>query len=302
MRITSIAVIVAVCALAVSALLVQPRVSHADGHQCPSSLPSNPPRASTPTTAARLVPHPQLRQQRLHPRPRLRCRRQLRPRLYPRIAGRTCYLIVRRPGDTADAAAPTQVTFRQERDPENLPLVEALFASLSASEISCIRNIIGRNQTLQTQRLADDRNTRPVYNCIHGGKMYDDATIAFLVRLFALQDGERLKRLGIPDGERSYNAVNCLIGVSTQNRINRELVHLRLGTVSMNSFPEAKQFALGAASNEMTRCMPLHEQILNLLNIVVKQNELDSFSDGTTLSVRLTHPLTPPCKTASAAT
>ena len=281
MRIASIAVIVLVCALAVSALLMQQRVASADGHQCPSSLPSQ--SSEGLHTDDRGKGWFLIRSSDSNGYTHVRAYvadDSYGPGYIPASPDETCYLIVRRPGDAADAAQPTQVTFRQEREPENLPLVEDLFASLSASEISCIRNIIGRNQTLQTQRLMDNHNTLPVYNCIDSGKMYEDATIAFLVRLFALQDGERLKRLGIPDGERSYNAVNCLIGVSTQNRINRELVHLRLGTVSMNSFPEAKQFALGAASNEMTRCMPLHEQILNLLNIVVKQNELDSFSDG----------------------
>ena len=108
-----------------------------------------------------------------------------------------------------------------------------------------------------------------MYNCIHGDKIYDDATIAFLVRLFALQDGGR-----------SYQTVNCLIGVSTENQINRKLVHLRLDTVSMADLTQQEQFALGAASNDMTRCMTLHEQILNLLNIVVEQDKQDSFSNG----------------------
>ena len=181
----------------------------------------------------------------------------------------TCFLIVRRSGDSADVTEATQVTFRAEREPDNLPLVEELFASLSSSEISCIRSIIGTNPSLQSQRLMDDHNTLPVYYCIDDGKMYEDATIAFLVKLFALQDGGR-----------SDNAVNCLIEVSTRNQINRELVHLRLGTVSMASFAQEKQFTLAAASNEMTTCMSLHEQILNLLNIVVKQDQLDRHSNG----------------------
>ncbi len=181
----------------------------------------------------------------------------------------TCFLIVRRSGDSADVAEATQVTFRAEREPEDLPLVEELFASLSSSEISCIRSIIGTSPSVQTQRLMDDRNTLPVYYCIDDGKMYEDATIAFLVKLFALQDGGR-----------SNQTINCLIEVSTRNQINRELVHLRLGTVSMASFPLEKQFALGAASNDMTTCMSLHEQIINLLNIVVKQDQLDRHSNG----------------------
>lgn len=183
----------------------------------------------------------------------------------------TCFLIVRRAGDSTDAAEPVQVTFRKDREPEpqNLALVEELFASLSSSEISCIRNIIGTSPTLQNQRLMDDHNTLPVYNCIDSGKMYEDATIAFLVKMFALQDGGR-----------APETVACLIEVSTRNEINRALVHLRLGTVSMDTFSQEKQFALGAASNEMTLCMTPHEQILNLLNIVLKQDQLDQHSDG----------------------
>ena len=270
MRITSIAVIVVVCALAVSALLVQPRVSHADGHQCPSSLPSQ--SSEGLHTDDRGKGWFLIRSSDSNGYTHVRAYvadDSYGPGYIPASPDETCYLIVRRPGDTADAAQPTQVTFRQERDPENLPLVEDLFASLSASEISCIRNIIGRNQTLQTQRLMDNHNTLPVYNCIDSGKMYEDATIAFLVRLFALQDGGR-----------SYQTVNCLIDVSTKNQINRKLVHLRLGTVAMDGLPQQEQFALGAASNDMTRCMTLHEQILNLLNIVVEQDNLDSFSNG----------------------
>ena len=178
----------------------------------------------------------------------------------------TCFLIVRRSGDAADTAEPTQVTFRREREPDNLPFIQDLFASLSPSEIGCVRNVIGANPSLQTQRLMDDRNTIPVYNCIDRGKMYDDSTITFLVKLFALQDGGR-----------SAQTVNCLIGVSVTYP---KLVHLRLGTVVMDSLPPEEQGVLGLASNRMTACMTLHEQIVNLRNIVVKQDQLDERSNG----------------------
>ena len=264
MRISSIAVIVAVCALAVSALLAQQRVASADGHGCPSSLPSQ--SAEGLHTDDRGKGWFLIRSSDSNGYTHVRAYAaddSYGPGYIPASPDETCYLIVRRPGDAADAAQPTQVTFRQERDPENLPFVEELFASLSPSEISCIRNIVGRNQTLQTQRLKDDRNTLKVYDCIDRGKMYEDATIAFLVRLFALQDGGR-----------SYTTVNCLIGVSTQYP---KLVHLRLGTASLTQ-PELEQYAPGIAG--MGNCLTLEEHIRNLLNIVVAQNRLDTVSDG----------------------
>ena len=178
----------------------------------------------------------------------------------------TCYLIVRRSGDTADVADPTPIVFQVESERENLPFVDDLFASLSTSEISCIRNIIGKTQTLQRASLMDTSNTLPVYRCIAGSKMYDNATITFLVKLFAIQDGGR-----------SYQTVNCLTDVSKQYP---KLIHLRLGTVSMGSLSQDEQRALGLASNEMTECMTLHEQILNLRNIVVAQDALDNVSNG----------------------
>lgn len=178
----------------------------------------------------------------------------------------TCFLIVRRSGDSADVAEATQVTFRAEREPEDLPLVEELFVSLSSSEISCIRNIIGTSPSVQTQRLMDDRNTRPVYNCVDTSKWYDDPFIIFSVKLFALQDGGR-----------STQTINCLIEVST--RIPK-LVHLRLGTEPLSGLTPAELQQLGPASAQMTECMTLEEQIRNLLNIVVKQDALDRVSHG----------------------
>ena len=178
----------------------------------------------------------------------------------------TCFLIVRRSGDSADVAEATQVTFRAEREPDNLPLVEELFASLSSSEISCIRNIIGTSPSVQTQRLIDKHNTMPVIQCIPNSQWYDDPFIIFSVKLFALQDGGR-----------SDNAINCLIDVSTQVP---KLVHLRLLTVSVFDLTPAEQGQVGAASLGLTNCMSLEEQIDNLLNIVVAQDTLDKVSHG----------------------
>ena len=118
MRIASIAVILVICALAVSALLVQQRVSHADGHQCPSSLPSQSSEGlhtddqgkgwflirssdSNGYTHVRAYPADD----------------SYGPGYIPASPDETCYLIVRRPGDAADAAQPTQVTFRKDREP-----------------------------------------------------------------------------------------------------------------------------------------------------------------------------------------
>ena len=151
MRIASIAVIVLVCALAVPAVLMQQRVASADGHQCPSSLPSQ--SSEGLHTDDRGKGWFLIRSSDSNGYTHVRAYAaddSYGPGYVPASPDETCYLIVRRPGDAADAAQSTQVTFRQERDPENLPFVEDLFASLSASEISCIRNIIGRNPTLQT--------------------------------------------------------------------------------------------------------------------------------------------------------
>ena len=106
-------------------------------------------------------------------------------------------------------------------------------------------------------------NTLPVYNCIATSKMYDDATIIFLVKLFAIQDGGR-----------SYKTVNCLIDVSTEYD---KLVHLRLGTASLAQ-TELGQYAPGIAG--MGECLTLQEHIRNLLNIVVAQDKLDKVSTG----------------------
>ncbi len=281
MRITAASIIVLVCALAVVGLIVN-HTADAGGHGCPSDWPDQQ-GAAAPLGLSSIDYndfHTDGDGNRWFVIRSTDSNGYATIRAY--VAGdgydsgyrssspdETCYLIVRRSGDTEDAANPTQISFQAEQERENLAFVEELFASLSAYEISCVRNIIGENPTLQTQRLADDRYTLPVYNCIATNKMYDDATIIFLVKLFALQDGGR-----------SYQTVNCLISVSTENPIHRKLVHLRLGTVSMASLPQAEQQALGLASNRMTECMTLHEQIVNLLNIVVRQDQLDRHSNG----------------------
>ena len=272
MRINSIVIIVAVCALAISAVLMQQHVASADGHGCPSSLPSQSGEGLHTDDQGKgwYIIRSSDSNGYSHVRAYV-ADDSYGPGYIAASPDELCFFIVRRPGDTVDVAEPVQVTFRKDREPapQNLAFVEELFASLSSSEISCIQSIIGANPTLQTQRLMDEYNTLRVYNCIDSGKMYQDATIIFLVKLFSLQDGGR-----------SDQTVDCLIEVSTRNQINRELVHLRLGTVSMDSFPQEKQFALGAASNEMTECMSLHEQIINLLNIVVRQDQLDRHSNG----------------------
>ncbi len=178
----------------------------------------------------------------------------------------TCYLIVRRPSDTEDAAKPTQIVFQEGGERENLTFVEELFASLSASEISCIRNVIGENPTLQSQRLMDKRNVLPMLRCVPESKWYDEPVIIFSVKLFAFQDGGR-----------SGATIDCLIRVSVGIP---KLVHLRLGTVPLGSLTQAELQLLGPASGEMTNCMTLEEQINNLLNIVVAQDILDRVSNG----------------------
>ena len=283
MRISAASIIVLVCALAAVGLFVN-HTADADGHGCPSDWPA--PQGAVASSGQASIDYNDFHTD--GDGERWFVIRSTDSNGYTSIrayvaddgyaAGyrvgspdETCYLIVRRSGDAEDAAKPTHIVFQkeQERERENLAFVDDLFASLSASEISCIRNVIGKNQTRQTQRLMDQRNTIPVYDCIGDGKMYDDATIAFLVKLFAIQDGGR-----------SDTTVNCLIEVSTRNETNRKLVHLRLGTVDMASLPPMEQQALGQASNDMTRCMTLHEQIVNLRNIVVAQDALDEVSNG----------------------
>ena len=117
MRIGYVAAFVAVCVLAVSALLLQQRVSHADGHECPSSWPAQ-------------------SYEGLHTDDRGKSWFIIRSadsngyesvRAYVAddaySAGyatgspdEICYLIVRRPGDTADAAEPNRVVFQKERE------------------------------------------------------------------------------------------------------------------------------------------------------------------------------------------
>ena len=119
MRIGYVAAFVAVCVLAVSALLLQQRVSHADGHECPSSWPAQ-------------------SYEGLHTDDRGKSWFIIRSadsngyesvRAYVAddaySAGyatgspdEICYLIVRRPGDTADAAEPTYVEFQKEQEKE----------------------------------------------------------------------------------------------------------------------------------------------------------------------------------------
>lgn len=168
---------------------------------------------------------------------------------------------MRRSGDTEDAVKPTQISFQTDQTRENLAFVEELLASLSASEISCIRSIIGESQTLQSQRLMDKRNVLPVIRCIPNSQWYDEPTIIFSVKLFAFQDGGR-----------SGATIDCLIRVSVGIP---KLVHLRLGTVPLASLTQAELQQLGPANAEMTNCMTLEEQINNLLNIVVAQDVLD---------------------------
>ena len=117
MRIASIAVIVAVCALAVSALLVQQRVASADGHGCPSSLPSQ--SAEGLHTDDRGKGWFLIRSSDSNGYTHVRAYAaddSYGPGYVPASPDETCYLIVRRPGDTADAAVPTQVTFRKDRE------------------------------------------------------------------------------------------------------------------------------------------------------------------------------------------
>ena len=118
MRISYIAVIVAVFALAVSALLAQGRVTYADGHECPSGLPSQ--------SAEGLHTDDQgkgwflIRSSDSNGYTHVRAYAaddSYGPGYVPGSPDETCYLIVRRPGDTADAAQPTQVTFRKDREP-----------------------------------------------------------------------------------------------------------------------------------------------------------------------------------------
>ena len=118
MRISYIAVIVAVFALAVSALLAQGKATYADGHECPSGLPSQ--SAEGLHTDDRGKGWFLIRSSDSNGYTHVRAYAaddSYGPGYVPGSPDETCYLIVRRPGDTADAAQPTQVTFRKDREP-----------------------------------------------------------------------------------------------------------------------------------------------------------------------------------------
>ena len=278
MRITAASIIVLVCALAAVGLLVN-HTADADGHGCPSDWPAQQGAASPHGLGSIDYNdfHTDGDGERWFVIRSTDSNGYTTIRAYVADDGydsgyrssspdETCYLIVRRPSDTEDAAKPTQISFQEGGERENLGFVEELFASLSASEISCIRNVIGESPTTQRERLLDKRNVPPVIRCIPNSQWYDESTIIFSVKLFALQDGGR-----------SYSTVNCLIGVSTGIP---KLVHLRLGTVPLGSLTQAELQELGPASADMTNCMTLEEQITNLLNIVVAQDALDRVSNG----------------------
>ena len=118
MRIASIAVILVICALAVSALLVQQRVS-------PRRRPPMPLQFALPILRGlhtddqgkgwfliRSSDSNGYTHVRAYP-----ADDSYGPGYIPASPDETCYLIVRRPGDAADAAQPTQVTFRKDREP-----------------------------------------------------------------------------------------------------------------------------------------------------------------------------------------
>ena len=273
MRITAASIIVLVCALAAVGLLVNRAA--ADGHGCPSDWPAQ--QSAAPSAGQGSIDYNDFHTD--GDGKRWFVIRSTDSNGYTTIRAyvaddgydsgyrssspdETCYLIVRRPSDAEDAAQPTQISFQREQERENLPFVDDLFASLTASEISCIRNIIGKDQTLQRQRLMDKRNTLPVIRCIPNSQWYEDSTIIFSVKLFAIQDGGR-----------SYSTVNCLIDVSTKYP---KLVHLRLGT----GLTQGEQLQLAPASGELTACLSPAEQIQNLLNIVLAQDALDEVSNG----------------------
>ena len=274
MRITAASIIVLVCALAAVGLLVNRAA--ADGHGCPSDWPTQ--QSAAPSAGQGSIDYNDFHTD--GDGDRWFVIRSTDSNGYTTIRAyvaddgydsgyrssspdETCYLIVRRPSDAEDAAQPIQISFQREQERENLPFVDELFASLTASEIDCIRNVIGKDQTLQRARLMDTSNTLKVYNCIASSKMYDDATITFLVKLFAIQDGGR-----------SYKTVNCLIDVSTEYE---KLVHLRLGTASLAP-AELETYAPGIG--RMGGCLELDEHIRNLLNIVVAQDKRDKVSTG----------------------
>ncbi|MXZ91264.1 MAG: hypothetical protein F4W95_04990 [Chloroflexi bacterium] len=274
MRITAASIIVLVCALAAVGLIVN-HTADADGHGCPSDWPAQQGAASPHGLGSIDYNgfHTDGDGERWFVIRSTDSNGYATIRAYVADDGydsgyrssspdETCYLIVRRPSDTEDAAKPTQISFQEGGERENLGFVDELFASLSASEISCIRSVIGENPTLQTQRLMDKRNVLPIIRCIPNSQWYDESTIIFSVKLFAFQDGGR-----------SYNTVNCLIGVSTKYP---RLVHLRLGT----GLTQGEQLQLAPASGELTACLSPAEQIQNLLNIVLAQDALDSVSNG----------------------
>ena len=100
-----------------SALLVQQRVASADGHGCPSSLPSQ--SAEGLHTDDRGKGWFLIRSSDSNGYTHVRAYAaddSYGPGYVPGSPDETCYLIVRRPGDTADAAVPTQVTFRKDRE------------------------------------------------------------------------------------------------------------------------------------------------------------------------------------------
>ena len=278
MRVTAASIIVLVCALAAVGLLVN-HTADADGHGCPSDWPAQQ-GAASPFGLGSIDYndfHTDGDGDRWFVIRSTDSNGYTTVRAYVADDGyasgyrssspdETCFLIVRRSGDTEDAAEPTRVVFQREQERENLAFVEELFASLSSSEISCIRNVIGTNPTLQSQHLESNRNILPVYQCIPQSKWYEDPVIIFSVKMFALQDGGR-----------SSATIDCLIRTSTGFP---KLVYLRLGTVSLTSITEAELPLLGQTINALTQCMTLDEQIRNLLNIVVAQDALDTVSNG----------------------
>ena len=278
MRITAASIIVLVCALAAVGLLVN-HTADADGHGCPSDWPAQ--QGAAPSHGLGSIDYNDFHTdgdgERWFVIRSTDSNGYTTIRAYVADDGydsgyrssspdETCYLIVRRPSDTEDAAKPTQISFQEGGERENLGFVEELFASLSASEISCIRNVIGESPTTQRERLLDKRNVLPVIRCIPNSQWYEEPTIIFSVKLFALQDGGR-----------SYDTVNCLISVSTKYP---KLVHLRLGTVPLTSLTQAELPQLGIASNQLNECLKPDERIRNLLNIVVAQDVLDRVSNG----------------------
>ena len=112
MRIGSVAIIVAVFALALSVLLLQQRVSLADGHECPSSWPSESSEGLHTDDQGKGWFIIRSADSNGYESVRAYAADDAYSAGYaPGSPDEICYLIVRRPGDTADAAEPTQVTF-----------------------------------------------------------------------------------------------------------------------------------------------------------------------------------------------